>query len=61
MIPPSFPTILGKAVPTMVVSRAASAIPSMRAMIIVIFAFLVIDAFTCSFLFNVVRFRNRDV
>jgi hypothetical protein len=43
VIPPNFPTILGKAVPTMVVSRAANAMPSIRAMVTIIFVFLVID------------------
>src|SRR2546421_7424562 len=44
-MPPNFPTILGKAVPTMVVSRAASDMPSIRAMVTMIFVFLVIDVF----------------
>jgi hypothetical protein len=41
VIPPSLPTMLGSAVPTIVVSREASDMPSMSAMVTVIFAFLV--------------------
>jgi hypothetical protein len=44
-MPPSFPTILGKAVPTMVVSRAARDMPSIRAMVTMIFVFLAIAVF----------------
>jgi hypothetical protein len=41
-MPPNLPTILGSAVPTIVVSSAARDIPSIRAIVTIIFAFLVI-------------------
>src|SRR5947207_12633832 len=44
-MPPSLPTMLGRAVPTMVASREASDMPSIRAMVTMIFVFLVIDVF----------------
>src|SRR5271157_2633700 len=46
-MPPSLPTMLGIAVPTIVVSREASDIPNISAIVTVILAFLVICAFAC--------------
>jgi len=47
VIPPSLPTMLGSAVPTIVVSREASDIPNISAIVTVILAFLVISTFAC--------------
>lgn len=49
-MPPSLPTMLGSAVPTIVVSREASDMPSMSAIVTMIFAFLVIAALSACFL-----------
>src|SRR5579859_4681350 len=44
-MPPNFPTMLGSAVPTMVVSSAASDMPNIRAMVTIILVFFVIDVY----------------
>ena len=58
-MPPNFPTMLGSAVPTMVVSRAASDMPSMRAIVTIILAFFVIDV--CAYLKLDVWIHNRII
>ncbi len=49
MIPPNLPTMLGSAVPTIVLSSEASDIPNMSAMVTMIFAFLVKIMYTYLF------------
>ena len=59
MIPPSLTTMLGSAVPTIVVSREASAIPSMSAMVTMILAFLVTGLF--AYLMLDMWIKNRTI